>query len=395
MKGEMIVQAGPTDRRRRFLVISQGPLPTAFSGITWHCARAAMAESVVEGAVALAVPAKVNVQLHSRAALWKMKQLLLGRKQGGYTLHPTYNDVLWKQHLPSMANTVIINNGQLFGNFFARHYEAYEVTPCFFIDATLSEWLYGYGAVEELNFAGDLVERAIELEREGYQCAKHILAMSRVTARTLTECYGVPSDRISLVLPGANIDDDAVPAPSEHEGWVGKEFTLGFVGLYPFRKGLDKLAEAVRLLRTRGKPIRLRAIGRCPDSIAAMDGIDFLGTISKTQDTARFVEAIRSVDLGCQLSRAESTGIALLEFMRVGVPVLATDLGFVPDLLADGGGLAVPPDITGEQLADVLDSLMTDYGRYQALRQAAVHRSAWASWRRAAREMDKVLARFH
>ena len=236
-----------------------------------------------------------------------------------------------------------------------------------------------------------MVRRAIDMEREGYVYAERIVAMSRATVRNLVEVYGIPSDRIALVMPGANIDDADVVAPSPHTGWFGDEFTLGFVGLYSHRKGLDKLADAVQILRSRGAPIRLRVIGRCPDAIAAMEGVDFLGIINKESDTARFVQTIRSVDLGCQLSRAELTGIAMMEFLRVGVPIIATNLGGIPDMFEDGGGLLVSPDISTEQLVEELHALMTDTDRYQALRHAAMRRAEWASWRRVAQEMNVAL----
>ena len=57
-----------------------------------------------------------------------------------------------------------------------------------------------------------------------------------------------------------------------------------------------------------------------------MNGVEFLGIIDKPTDLPRFIEAIRSVDLGCQLSRAELAGIAMMEFLRVGVPIIATNI---------------------------------------------------------------------
>jgi glycosyltransferase involved in cell wall biosynthesis len=219
--------------------------------------------------------------------------------------------------------------------------------------------------------------------------------MSRATERNLIEVYGVAPERIAMVVPGANLDDAAVPAPSTHKGWVGEQFTLGFVGLYPQRKGLDRLAAAMRILRDRGRPICLKVIGRCPPEIAQMDGVSFLGTISKASETARFVDVLRSVDLGCQLSRAELTGIAMMEFLRLGVPIMATATAGMLDILADGGGELVPVDITPEQLAAQLDTLMNETDRYQALRQAAVRRAEWASWRRVVTELDEALATVH
>jgi glycosyltransferase involved in cell wall biosynthesis len=390
--------AVPISRRPRLLTSVCGPLRYVFSGTTWYLAQAAITEAVIDGAFALTMDTKFsmrdtksNMRLQTRGALWKLQRFLEGRKTGGYKFEPAFSNALWSQYFPLLADTVIINNTQVFGDFFIKNYNKLNVTPCFYIDGTLTEYFYGYAAVEESIIDPDVMARSIEMEREGYLHAARILTMSRATERNLIEVYGVSPSRVTRVMPGANIDDAAVLAPSLHKGWVGHDFTLGFVGLYPLRKGLDKLAEAVCILRSRGAPIRLRVIGRCPDAIAAMDGVDFLGTISKVTDIARFVEAIRTVDLGCQISRAELLGIAMLEFMRVGVPIMATDVGGMPDVLEGGGGILVAADITADQLAEELHTLMIDSTRYEALRQAAIHRSEWASWRRAAWEMDAAL----
>jgi glycosyltransferase involved in cell wall biosynthesis len=383
-----------TDHRPRLLTPVVGPLKRSFSGISWYLARAAMAEKVLDGAFALTTDTTFNMRLRTRGALWKLLRLLQGRNTRGYKYDPTFSDTVWSQYLNLLADTMIINNCQYFGRYFNRHYRQLNVTPCFYIDGTLTEYLFAYGAVGDdvvAAIGADVVRRAIDMEREGYAYAERIIAMSRATVRNLVEAYGIPSDRIALVMPGANIDDADVVAPSPHTGWFGDEFTLGFVGLYWRRKGLDKLADAVQILRSRGAPIRLRVIGRCPDAIAAMEGVDFLGIINKESDTARFVETIRSVDLGCQLSGAELTGIAMMEFLRVGVPIIATNLGGIPDMFEDGGGLLVSPDISTEQLVEELHILMTDTDRYQALRHAAMRRAEWASWRRVAQEMNAAL----
>lgn len=386
----MVPFAPPANRRPRLITAVHGPLVRSFSGSTLYCARGGIAEGVIEGAFAL-VTDKINFHLHTRATVWKLLRKALRQKAGGYKFHPSYNDVLWSQYLPSIADTVLISNNQLLGSYFFAHCPKHNVTPVFYIDGTLTEYLIGYGSVEDLNVGDDVVERAIKLEQEGYQQAQHIIVMSRATARNLIDVYGISPHRISIVVPGANLKDVAVPPPSTHTGWVGSEFTLGFVGLYPQRKGLDKIAAAVSILRRRRMPIRLRVVGRCPEPIAAQDWVDDLGIINKETDTARFIEFIQSVDLGCQLSRAELTGIATMEFLRLGVPIIATNVGGIPDMFKDGGGILVTPNIGPEELASRIQILMTDMSRYQALRQEAVRRAEWASWRRVARELDTVL----
>ncbi len=376
-------------RRPRLLTSVWGSLRSSFSGITWFYGQAAIQAAAVEAAFVL----ESNRHLHLQAsgAWWKMQRMLHRQRIGGYKFAQGFSDLLWARYLQDLHDTVIISNFQVLGKHFLRQHARFNVTPCFYIDGTLTEYFSSYGVVEKSGMDPEIAARAITMEHEAYQHAARIFTMSQATRRSLTEVYKVPSERISLLLPGANLDDATVPPPSTHQGWVGAEFTLGFVGLYPFRKGLDKLAAATQALRSRKVPIRLRVIGRCPDEIAKLDGVDFLGAIDKTTHNAEFIKAIRSVDLGCQLSRAELLGVAMLEFLRVGVPVIATNVGGMPDVLQDGGGVMVPADISIEQLVEELQHLITDPTRYQALRQAAIRRAEWASWRRTAHEMDAIL----
>ncbi len=81
----------------------------------------------------------------------------------------------------------------------------------------------------------------------------------------------------------------------------------------------------------------------------------------------------------------------MVEFLRLGVPILGTRVGGATDILEGGGSLAVSPDITPEELAETISAIYHDQTRYAALRAEAGARSAWASWSRAVDELDAVL----
>ena len=78
-----------------------------------------------------------------------------------------------------------------YSGFTARHFHDY-ITQCFYIDGTLTEYFFSYGAVEELTIGDDIVARATEMEREAYQHAARILTMSRATMRNLIEVWRLP-----------------------------------------------------------------------------------------------------------------------------------------------------------------------------------------------------------
>jgi glycosyltransferase involved in cell wall biosynthesis len=147
----------------------------------------------------------------------------------------------------------------------------------------------------------------------------------------------------------------------------------------------------VRLLRQSGYDVRLHVIGNCPPTIALQDGVTHFGVIDKRTDMDRFIEIIRNIDMGCMLSRAENAGVALLEFLRMGIPIIGTDVGGIPDILELGAGRLLSPGISADDLAHHLARLMDQPDQTTELTQHAWHRRHNASWRRVVRELDGIL----
>jgi glycosyltransferase involved in cell wall biosynthesis len=94
------------------------------------------------------------------------------------------------------------------------------------------------------------------------------------------------------------------------------------------------------------------------------------------------VELVRSFHFGCLFSSAEACGIASLECLRLGVPVLASRVGGIPDTLRDGLGYLFAPVCAPREVANLLQSFVRDRLAYHDLRQRVVRCSAEFSWRR-------------
>jgi glycosyltransferase involved in cell wall biosynthesis len=92
--------------------------------------------------------------------------------------------------------------------------------------------------------------------------------------------------------------------------------TLAVLGDGPARAGLTALAEGA------GVADRVHWCGVVPDAARVFSAFDALALSSRT----------------------EGTPIVLLEAMAAGVPVVATAVGGVPDVLPLDGGLLVPPE---------------------------------------------------
>src|SRR5467141_3782085 len=92
--------------------------------------------------------------------------------------------------------------------------------------------------------------------------------------------------------------------------------------------------------------IHLHIIGNCLPEIYRREGVTHFGLIGKRVDMDRFIAIMRDVDVGCMLFCVELTGIAYLEFLRLGVPVIATDVGGAPDIVGLGAAHLVSPAVS-------------------------------------------------
>jgi len=85
-----------------------------------------------------------------------------------------------------------------------------------------------------------------------------------------------------------------------------------------------------------------------------------------------FVEVLQQCDLFLQPSGMESFGLAALEALACGVPVVGSRVGGVPEVVKDGslGLLCEPGDVSG--MAKAVLSLLEDRARSEAMSTAAI-----------------------
>ena len=123
-------------------------------------------------------------------------------------------------------------------------------------------------------------------------------------------------------------------------------------------KRVELLAETIVYLHKNGKKIRWLHIG---------DGTQFnnIKQIVKRQidlevvylygaiDNEKIYEIYKSekVDLFVNVSESEGLPISIMEACSVGLPILATDVGGVSEIVDDNNGWLLPVDINSEQLA--------------------------------------------
>jgi glycosyltransferase involved in cell wall biosynthesis len=148
--------------------------------------------------------------------------------------------------------------------------------------------------------------------------------------------HGFPADRIRVIPSGVTVQTSA-PSPKRRPPVVGTAATLDH------HKGVDVLLEAAALLT---RPASLEIFGDGParvqlEALAARLGV--AATFHGFVDDYR--RRIAELDLFVLPTRGDNLPVAILEAMAHAVPVVATRVGGIPELIVDGeSGLLVPPD---------------------------------------------------
>jgi glycosyltransferase involved in cell wall biosynthesis len=191
-----------------------------------------------------------------------------------------------------------------------------------------------------------------------------VVAISSYTAREIAELSGVAT----RVIPYTVAFDAA--GPHAARAAPRDAFVVLFVGRLVERKGVPYLIDAVRRLPP-GRHARLVVIGDGPERHVleaevrrqGLEGqVALRGRVSDRDLREAYATASVFVLPAIVDSRGdtEGLGVVLLEAMTYGVPVIASDLGGITDIVTDGAtGLLVPP-ADPAMLAAALERLAAD-----------------------------------
>lgn len=150
------------------------------------------------------------------------------------------------------------------------------------------------------------------------------------------------------------------------------------------RKGLDTLMDAMGILGPNAPPLAMvGALGPEADRLAAEAWRRRLQLVlCGSVDDADLASLYRQAAVVVVPSTHEGFGLTALEAMASAVPVVATAVGNLPDLLGDAGILVPPADPAA--LAQALDGVLTDPVGSARMRHAGIARAAEYTWRNTA-----------
>ncbi len=228
-------------------------------------------------------------------------------------------------------------------------------------------------------------------ETESLAAVSHVIVTSRWTRSALAG-YGVGADRITVVEPGVD------PAPPRRPS-SGTTLRLLCVGSLTARKGHATLFDALGQLADRDwRLVCAGSLTRDPALAAGLrarierlglrDRIVFPGELGPEELAAQYANC----DLFVLASALEGFGMVLTEALARGIPIVATTAGAIPDTVAPGAGILVPPGDSAA-LARALASVMDDRSVLAGLCEAALAaRTALPDWDRTVERFAAALA---
>jgi glycosyltransferase involved in cell wall biosynthesis len=223
-------------------------------------------------------------------------------------------------------------------------------------------------------------------EREGavLSAAASVVTTSAWARRALLQLYSLPGDRVQVAEPGV---DTAELAP----GTATAGALLSVAAVIP-GKGHDVLIDALATLTgLRWRCLCVGSLERDPIFVERLrrrvlsGGMDDRVRFAGPQTGAELAGSYRAADVLVLPSRAETYGMVVAEALARGLPVVASDVGGVPEALGHGAddvrpGLLVPPD-DAAALGDALRAWLEDTGMRRRLRRAArERRESLAGW---------------
>lgn len=213
------------------------------------------------------------------------------------------------------------------------------------------------------------------IDRTTARFADHVVAISPAVAKHLRVVDGVAPEQVSVVENGVDLDHFRPLA----QGPTSREtLRLCYVGTLSYLKGVDLAIRAVAVAQARSLSVTLRIVGDGPQRNALEQLTEDLGC----REFVAFVgwhDDVRpllwSSDALIAPSRSEAFGKAVVEGMASGLPVIATSVGGLVDIVVPGEtGTLVPPEDPGA-LAHAISELASDSNRRQRYGRAGRQRA--------------------
>ncbi len=193
-------------------------------------------------------------------------------------------------------------------------------------------------------------------------------ATIRATLLERADEFGLSTDRIELIYPGIDLerfDPRRYDKASERSklGLCRGEIVIGYIGRLNAGKNVELLMRAVAKIPTNypGQAFRLLIMGPDDGALASLQALQTKYPL--LQERVLFLEPCENVapvmaalDVFAMTSNSEGIPTVILEAMAMGLPIVATDVGSIHEVIKQNGMLVPAP--VPEAVASCLRELL-------------------------------------
>lgn len=216
-----------------------------------------------------------------------------------------------------------------------------------------------------------------------YRVARALVVETKLEARLLSEF--APADRIRVIPPGVDLSAWNDSSSLSRPAGLPDQYLL-YAGRIAPNKGLHQLIEALALLPP-SERVPLVMLGQdwgerhALEALARARGVEgsilWLGHVAEERE---FRAIYRGATVFVLPSEWEAFGLVLLEAMAAGLPIVATSVGGVPEVLANGAAGRLVPYGDPHALARTLGELLRDRSARAELSAAGHERVRAFTW---------------
>jgi glycosyltransferase involved in cell wall biosynthesis len=273
------------------------------------------------------------------------------------------------QPLPKTSVKVISTNGALFSSFKHRPFGRRILTsPLLFVQISLARL--------KTNFADK------------------IICISELAKKETMEHFGAPESKIFVIKNGVseefNPRINRVPLRSEL-GYSDDDFVVFYAGRLNVEKGVQDLIMAAKKINDLDLKVLIAGGGKYRKKLEAMsrslrNRVRFVGKVNY-HEMPRYYAAS---DLFVLPTYWEIQPLACLEAMACGTPVVATNVGGVPEIVTDGFNGALVPSRRPEAIAEKIKQLKNDEDLRRRFIKNGLKFAKGRTWEKIAEQTLKV-----